>query len=323
MAGFDPMLVSGFRSLDMAGDAEMQARLLAQASEERDRLQDALDANPPKLWFTYHCYYKAPDLLGPELAETLGIPYAISEPSISAKRRDGPWAGFANRSEAAISRADRLFWTTGRDRTALEDADLGAKMVHLPAFVEEMATQTDRERPHVPLRLLSVAMMRPGDKVESYRRLAAALEFLDAGWHLTIVGDGSERSAVEKLFQPFGDRVAFLGQIDCPERMTSIFDAADLFVWPGVGEGVGMVYLEAQAAGLPVVAEAHPAPAELVAGGCVPPGNAQAYARRIEKLMHPAVYRAASTEAIAHVSQRHSLKAASGILKRTLDVCLQ
>ncbi|MEO1265900.1 MAG: glycosyltransferase, partial [Pseudomonadota bacterium] len=58
---------------------------------------------------------------------------------------------------------------------------------------------------------------------------------------------------VEKAFATLGDRVAFHGARDRGDVARMIADA-DAFVWPGIGEAFGMVYLEAQALGVPVVA---------------------------------------------------------------------
>ena len=104
LAGFGASCVSRLRSLDLTGDPAAQTSLLAEAKAETARLIAELAAAPPALWFTYHCYYKAPDLLGPAVANALGIPYVISEASISPKRRDGPWAEFAALSDTAIAR---------------------------------------------------------------------------------------------------------------------------------------------------------------------------------------------------------------------------
>ena len=117
-AGFDAFVASDLRIFDGKGDTAVQADLVAKAQRETDRLIDDLGGKTPALWFTYHSYYKAPDLIGPRVAQALGIPYAISEPSISPKRRDGAWADFALASEDAIARADRLFYSTARDRPA-------------------------------------------------------------------------------------------------------------------------------------------------------------------------------------------------------------
>jgi glycosyltransferase involved in cell wall biosynthesis len=98
-------------------------------------------------------------------------------------------------------------------------------------------------------------MMRPGDKLASYTILAQALERLTAlPWSLDLVGDGAARSDVEALFRPFGDRVRFHGQVEDRAALTTLYERAHLFVWPAVNEAYGMVFLEAQALGCPVVA---------------------------------------------------------------------
>jgi glycosyltransferase involved in cell wall biosynthesis len=98
-------------------------------------------------------------------------------------------------------------------------------------------------------------MMRPGDKHESYRRLQAALRRLEGDdWGLLTVGDGAASAEIRALFDEFGsDRVVHLGAVT-PERLPAILATADIFVWPAAGEAYGMAILEAQAAGLPVVA---------------------------------------------------------------------
>lgn len=308
-AGFAPEVVSGLRTLDMAGDAAAQARIAAEAEAEAVRLVERLAAEPPALWFTYHCYWKAPDLIGPVVAGALGIPYAISEASLSPRRREGPWADFAARAEAAIASADRLFWTTPRDRPALEAAGHGGKMVHLPAFLELPPAPEPRPAGD-PLQLLAVGMMRPGDKLESYRRLAAGLPRLGGEWRLTVVGDGPAAGEVKRLLAPFGDRIILIGLIEDMEELSPHFAAADLLVWPGVNEGVGMAWLEAQAAGLPVVAEDGPAARALIGGGrLAPPDDGEALAAAIAAAAaeRPALSRAAR----AHVEARHSLDAAA------------
>ncbi|MEM7147719.1 MAG: glycosyltransferase, partial [Verrucomicrobiota bacterium] len=93
---------------------------------------------------------------------------------------------------------------------------------------------------------------------------------------------------------------------------------ADVFVWPGVGEGVGMVYLEAQAAGLPIVAEAHPAPEELVAEPCVPEDDPKAFAEAIMRVVLPGNLNKASVRAREHVETRHSLHSAAARLHEAL-----
>jgi len=316
-AGFAPDCVSRLRTLEMAGDPAAQAGLRAEAATEVARLIAEFGTDPPALWFTYHCYYKAPDLIGPAVAEALSIPYAISEASISPKRRNGPWAGFAALSEAAIASADRLFWITARDRPALEAAGHGDKMVHLPAFLDPGPAVPPRQA-GTPLRLLTVAMMRPGDKLESYRRLAAALTRLPGDWRLTVVGHGAAEAEVRGHFAHFAGRLTWIGDIDDSAEVRPHYEAADLLLWPGVNEGVGMVWLEAQAAGLPVVTEDGPAARALVRGGLVTPADdPRAFAEAIQQAA--ADWARMSSRARAHVEAHHSLDAAAAVLKSSLS----
>ena len=69
-----------------------------------------------------------------------------------------------------------------------------------------------------------------------------------------MVGEGDARAEVEAAFAGFGPRrVAFAGGL-ASEAMPAVYAAADLYVWPAVNEAYGMAMLEAQAAGLPVIA---------------------------------------------------------------------
>lgn len=310
-AGFAPRLASRLRVLDMAGDPEAQARLSEAAEAEAARVAARLRDAPPAAWLTYHCHYKAPDLIGPRVAAALGLPYLITEPSLSPRRREGPWARFAAAAEAAIRRADRLLWTTARDRPALEAAGLGDRMTHLPAFLDE-GPEVDPRPAGRPLRLLTVAMMRPGDKAESYRRLAAGLARLDLDWRLDVVGDGPAREACLSPLAALGP-VTHRPGLTTPEAIRPLYEAADLLVWPGVNEGVGMAWLEAQAAGLPVVAEDGPsARAVIGAGRLVHPDDPDALAAAIRSAA--AARESLSAAARAHIRAGHGLDAAAGRL---------
>jgi glycosyltransferase involved in cell wall biosynthesis len=105
----------------------------------------------------------------------------------------------------------------------------------------------------VPL-LLTVAMMRHGDKLASYRVLGDALGRLRSRpWRLLVVGEGPARAEVEAALGALRSRVVWLGELDDGD-LPAIYAGADLYVWPAIGEAYGMAFLEAQAAGLPVVA---------------------------------------------------------------------
>ena len=69
---------------------------------------------------------------------------------------------------------------------------------------------------------------------------------------LLIAGDGPERPALERLAQPLGARVRFLGQVDQVQRVLA---AADVLLIPSDTEGQPAVAIEAGLSGLPVVGD--------------------------------------------------------------------
>lgn len=69
---------------------------------------------------------------------------------------------------------------------------------------------------------------------------------------MLLVGDGREKDNMERQSERLGlqDQIIFYGTTDQVERL---FWAMDVFTFPSRFEGFGIVVLEAQAAGLPVV----------------------------------------------------------------------
>ncbi|MCM2475452.1 glycosyltransferase family 4 protein [Rhizobium sp. CG5] len=230
--------------------------LESQVASEIERLRQEWQRNgPPDLWFCYHPYYKAPDLIGPPLARLFGIPYVTAEASYSKRRNLGCWARHQDALKDLVARAAVNFCFTERDRAGLESAVPDARLARIAPFIDAAPFLTATPAPE-KARLVTVAMMRPGDKLQSYAALAAALKYVIApDWHLAIVGDGPEREAVEALFSAFpAGRIEWLGELSRTGVIEQL-SRASLFVWPGHGEAYGLAYLEAQAAGLPVIAE--------------------------------------------------------------------
>ncbi len=327
-AGFPSFLASRLRTRDGTGDPAAQQVLRAAAADEAARLIGALRADPPALWFTYHCYWKAPDLIGPAVAAALSIPYVVAEGARTpARRREGPWAGFAAAAEAALDRAAVIFWPTARDLPllkALRPPD--QRLVRLPPFTalgQPAGRPVSRDG---PLRLCAVAMMRQGDKLASYRALAAALAAAqDVDWTLDVAGDGEAEAEVRAALAPFGDRVRLLGRRDDRPGLHAVYEAADLLVWPGVNEGFGMVYLEAQATGRAVVAEDRPGVRDVLAPGAAltPPGDAEAFAAALRCFgTDRGALAAAGAAARAHMEAHHGVEAAARRLSDALGPLL-
>ncbi|MBB3018680.1 glycosyltransferase involved in cell wall biosynthesis [Microvirga lupini] len=296
-AGYAPTLASELRTLDKAGDPQRQAIIRQQSREEASHLIAHYRALPEKsrpcLWFTYHVYYKAPDWIGPQVAQALTIPYVVAEGSRAAKRAHGPWSLGHEGAETALDCADAIFVMTAHDRQALEAARPQRQvLVDLPPFLDtqDWPAPSTPPLPASEPRLLTVAMMRKGDKLASYGILAAALERLrHLPWSLDIVGDGDAREEIVQLFASLADRVRYHGQIENRADLRALYERADLFVWPAVNEAYGMVLLEAQAMGCPVLAGAYGGVASVVKHGetgvLTTPGDIAAFADALSALL--------------------------------------
>ncbi len=305
--------VSELRIYDGAGDASRQALLAEQARAEITRLTRQFADDRPALWVTYHSYYKSPDLIGPAVCRALGVPYIQIEATRARSRLTGPWAGFAAAAEASCDAADLILYLTDLDLITLDrDRPPHQRLARLRPFLPT-DTLPAPARPASSTTMLSVGMMRAGDKLASYRIIADTLAMLDGDWQLDIAGDGPARDEVAALMAPFGPRVRFLGQLD-RRALSAAYAGAALFFWPGVNEAWGRVYLEAQAAGLPVVTQDRPGVRDVLAPGDhpSPEAGAAALARRLRHLLDdPANREAEGRAARAHVASHHLLAMAT------------
>jgi len=333
-AGHETGVASRFRSFDGRGDATRQERLQTLGRRLAARLVRRLRCGParPNLWFTYHLHHKAPDWLGPAVSHALDIPYVVAEASVAAKQSRGEWAlGYAASVTAIEAAAAVIFLNPG---------DLaGVRAVRGPARADECIppfldlTEFARPGSIPPLgapvrdgraRLITVAMMRPGAKLASYRLLADALaQVAFPSWQLVIVGDGEARRDVEAAFARFdSDRIRMAGFLDAP-TLAAWLRASDVFVWPAIDEAFGMALIEAQACGLPVVAGNGGGVAGVVASGrtglLVPVGDAGALAAAIHRLLtEPELRRRMASEAPGYAKSEHDLPAAASRLDAVL-----
>jgi glycosyltransferase involved in cell wall biosynthesis len=288
--GHDMAIASEMRSFSSDPAPEVYAALATQAGEEIARLSGLWrQSGKPDLWFCYHPYYKAPDLIGPTLAADFGIPYVTAEASFAPRRATGAWAEAQARVTESLRNAALNICFTRRDREGLSGIVPEGRLAMLPPFIDTAAFSTVPQAPDRN-RLITVAMMRKGDKLDSYRMLAEALGLLrDLPWTLSVVGDGPCRAEVVAAFSvlPTG-RVEWLGGKD-PNEVAPLLYEADVYVWPGFGEAYGVAYMEAQAAALPVVAQNVAGVPEVVLNGktglLTPPGNVSAYASAITRLL--------------------------------------
>lgn len=321
-AGHEISIATRFRAWRKdGGDGELLAVKEA-AIEEAKRVAVAWrqDGYRPDIFLTYHLYHKAPDWIGPYLADQFDIPYAVIEASRARKRRSGTWAVGFQGADLALTRADAIAALHNYDRERLlpffeeTDTDPNARLRTVLPFLDLSAFEPvhiDRAR-NSPIKLLAVGMMRDGDKTASYEVLAAALSKLDdLPWQLTIIGDGPKRDQILSLYPE--DRINWLGALP-PEEVVSEYVKHDLLVWPAIRESFGFVLLEAQASRLGVIAGDALGVPEIVVDGTTgllaPEGDADVFAAQLQKVLtnHDLVERFGKA-AREHMLQNHSLKA--------------
>ncbi len=339
-AGHRVGVASDFRSFEGQGDRTRQTALAMAGESEARRLiefyRDQAPGNRPEAWFTYHLYYKAPDYLGPAVAGALDIPYVVAEPSHAPKRADGPWRDGHAAVGRALGQADAVLCLTKLDMACVEAVVRSPRrLFYLPPFLDpapyDVAAPQDRRELAARFKinrnktwLVAVGMMRLGDKLESYRRLSAALVQVGGDdWQLIVVGDGEARAETEAAFAPLGpDRVIFAGEMS-PGELAVTLPACDIFVWPAAGEAYGMALLEAQAAGLPVVAGRVRGVPEVVRDGVsaelVTENDADAFARAVRDLIdRPETRISMAEEAARFVRRERSLDSTVDILNEAL-----
>lgn len=338
-AGYEVELASRVISYQKRPSAELGAERRLASEAEAGRLIDAWKdgvERKPDLWFTYHPYCKAPDWIGPQVATSLGIPYVTAEACRTRQAADEDWIVPRQAVQAAARQAAVNFCLKPSDweylRSFLPDMRTGVRLLPfidlgaVDAVKDERVSDEGFYNSPAPL-IVAVGMMRPNAKFMSYQLLAAALSRLsDVPWKLAVVGDGPMRAQIEALFAPFrAGRVIFAGALE-PEQVLSWMRAGDLFAWPGFNEAFGMVYLEAQACGLPVAAlrtAGVPVVVEENVTGFLADESAEGYAEVLYTLLtDPEARRALGAAGRRKVERNHDIGGAARLLAAHLDPLL-
>ena len=305
---------------------------------ERRRVMRRFSRNNTDLWLTYHSYYKAPDLLGPSAAARTKIPYVIFQGIFSTKRKRDirTWPGFVL-NKRALGAADHVFTNKRVDFFNLGRILPSHRMTYVAPgiFPEDFSFDVkarDEMRHELGLGdepvVLSAAMFRPGVKTRGLEWVIKSCGNLfrqGSRFHLLIAGDGKEKPRLLNLAETnLGPRVHFVGKIP-REKMYKFYSAGDLFVFPGIKEGLGMVILEAQACGLPIVAFANEGIPEVVrdreTGFLIPMYASDPFDRAIANLLTDRALRHKMGKAArAYVLNEHDLnrnyREMEGILKK-------
>ena len=196
--------------------------------------------------------------------------------------------------EEPLLRSDRVISVSGHGRSVLEERGVPTTRIRVVAPGFDRLPKDEGPGQTIPdgtVRALCVAQWIPRKGILELVRAWALHERPDAA--LELVGEtdadpgyaASVRAAIADA-----PSIAVRGLVD-DEALAAAYAAADLFVLPSRYEGYGIVYAEALAHGLPVIAcDVGPVP-EVVgedAALLVPPGDVKALSGALDLLLNEA-----------------------------------
>jgi len=297
--GHECLLLSEFRSAGFyrSPGGWLRAGTALAAAARRAR------AFGPDVFFTYHLYYKAPDPIGALLGRLHGRPYVVYEASHAEhpRRRWNTAAGY-HLTRRAIAGAAHAFSDVADDLPELRALLPAERVSFVPPSVDGAVFRPDAEsrarwrRRHGiaedEVVVACVAMLRADRKADGVAFLIESLgELARRGLkaRLVLAGGGECSARIEGLARSvLGSSALLLGCV-AREEAAELLRAADLFAFPGIDEAFGLVYLEAQACGLPVAAFRNGGVPEAVADGetglLTPPLDRAAYASALARLI--------------------------------------
>lgn len=243
---------------------------------------------------TIHSHEFTTSVFGAPAARRLGVPQLITQHGNqslldSRKRRMAlRWAMKRSRHVVAVSEATREhFETTLRLRPGT--------IRTIPNGIPERAGDRDRTRAELGVAPDEILLLAVGSLTErkGHAILLDALARVHAAapqlrWRLAIAGIGPEQQRLEekRAAHGFQDRVQLLGARNDVHDLQA---AADIFVMPSLWEGLPLAILEAMFAGNAILASRTSGIPEAITDGAngllVPPGDVDALAAALERLM--------------------------------------
>ncbi len=141
---------------------------------------------------------------------------------------------------------------------------------------------------------------------------------------LTLVGDGPDRVALERLAKQLGiaHRVVFTGAVN-QDQIRDLYREADVFVLPSFAEGIPVVLMEAMAMEIPCISTAITGIPELITTGAegilVPPSDSERLASAIIRMKDsPQFARRLARRARHKVIDCYNLEENTALLARIL-----
>ena len=192
-----------------------------------------------------------------------------------------------------LKRADAV---VGQSKNTVENVhryyieDLDCKLIPLGIVRPQPAVKCRRELGFADDAKILVTVGRLVARKAVPQLIELLAEIDDPTIRLVVIGDGPKQPELESQAKALGvaDQVRFAGFVEEQEK-TDLLNAADLYVSTSQHEGFGLVFLEAMAAGLPVVCYDFGGQSDFLehgsTGGLVPLNDRDTFRREVEHLL--------------------------------------
>lgn len=265
-----------------------------------------------------HAHNELPASAALTVAGPLGLPVCATLHGYAiGKRVETPaYRAFQAR---VLSAADRVILVGEPLRAVFSDLVSDQERIRIvPNGVDLAATRADRQSGLELLRdecvrLVSVSNLHEGKGIDlNLRALSELAGSGCANWRYTVVGDGHERLALEKLARDLQltNKVRFVGRCNM-EEVAGYLRASDVFVLPSYREAFGIAYLEAMACGLLTIGVEGQGPSTFIVPGktglLVPPRDVPALSACLRSVLEqPGRFVNVAAAGRRHVQQEYS-----------------
>ncbi|MCB1162625.1 glycosyltransferase [bacterium] len=215
-----------------------------------------------------HAHAGVPDgAAARRLAATLGLPYVVTShgsdvlraPRWAAAVHDTLHDAFAD-ATAVIFPSSAALRRAGARGLPVDRGAVVANGFRRDLFLAAAPLPLRED----PLQVICVANLVPSKNVDRLIEAMARVATSGLALRLHVVGDGPQAPALRHQAEAAGLAVAWSPALT-REELAAALRAADIFALPATGESFGIVYLEAMAAGLPVIAPAGEGIADVIA----------------------------------------------------------
>jgi glycosyltransferase involved in cell wall biosynthesis len=278
-----------------------------------------------------HAHFGSSVVPGRLIARSLDIPLVVTYHGMDITVRAGSGAELARRREA-FAAATTVIAVSEYIARRVREAGCPPEKVVVHYIGVDTAYFSPGTEARSDTRVLFVGRLVAKKGVIHLVRAMREVQRAVPEAELVIAGDGDLRADLEQAAREAGVRATFLG-VQTPEQVRALMRGAAVVAGPSIvdargnDEGLGLVFIEAQACGTPVVVSTSGGAGEGVVDGetglLFAPGDEAALAQHLLTLLGDKEQRARmGAAARAHVEQRFDLRKQTAVLERIFDAVL-